>query len=369
MDSRQVVARFEAERQALALMDHPNIARILDGGTTEKGRPFFVMELVRGIPITDYCDRAALTTRQRLELFVQVCAAVQYAHQKGIIHRYAALGNAHAPSALAAGNTAPRGIAANAAGTTYWVTDANKTIYVYNAGGTLLGSWTAGGLAANAQVEGIAVAPNGTDVWLIDSSQDKVYKFTGAASRLSGTQSAASSFNLASGNGNGKGIVTDGTSLWVVDNGSTIDKVFKYTLSGALLGSWTITGGGGSPTGITLDPTNVSHLWIVDNGTDRVYQYTAATGRTSGSQSASATFALAPGNTNPQDIADPPPPSLLLTAVGEPRSALWDHGHPLAIAAGHDRSAAVRVESPLTNIWLAPDLDAERDRRKGHLVF
>jgi serine/threonine protein kinase/tetratricopeptide (TPR) repeat protein len=87
MDTRQVVARFEAERQALALMDHPNIARIHDGGTTESGRPFFVMELVRGVPITDFCDERKLTTRQRLELFVQVCAAVQHAHQKGVIHR------------------------------------------------------------------------------------------------------------------------------------------------------------------------------------------------------------------------------------------------------------------------------------------
>ncbi len=87
MDSRQVIARFEAERQALALMDHPNIARVLDGGATADRRPYFVMELVKGIPITDYCDQARLAPRQRLELFIDVCAAVQHAHQKGIIHR------------------------------------------------------------------------------------------------------------------------------------------------------------------------------------------------------------------------------------------------------------------------------------------
>ena len=87
LDSGQVVARFEAERQALALMDHPNIARVFDAGTTEGGRPFFVMELVKGMPITEYCDTHRLTIRQRLELFVQVCQAVQHAHQKGIIHR------------------------------------------------------------------------------------------------------------------------------------------------------------------------------------------------------------------------------------------------------------------------------------------
>ena len=88
MDSRQVIARFEAERQALALMDHPNIARVLDAGTTDAGRPYFVMELVKGVPITEYCDAQPPHARaQRLELFVQVCQAVQHAHTKGIIHR------------------------------------------------------------------------------------------------------------------------------------------------------------------------------------------------------------------------------------------------------------------------------------------
>jgi serine/threonine protein kinase/tetratricopeptide (TPR) repeat protein len=87
MDSRQVIGRFEAERQALALMDHPNIARVLDAGTTESGRPFFVMELVKGIPITDYCDKHRASPKERLELFIAVCQAVQHAHQKGIIHR------------------------------------------------------------------------------------------------------------------------------------------------------------------------------------------------------------------------------------------------------------------------------------------
>jgi eukaryotic-like serine/threonine-protein kinase len=87
MDTKQVVARFEAERQALAMMDHPNIAKVLDAGTTEVGRPFFVMELVRGIRITDYCDQANLTTKERLDLFIKVCQAIQHAHQKGIIHR------------------------------------------------------------------------------------------------------------------------------------------------------------------------------------------------------------------------------------------------------------------------------------------
>ena len=87
MDTVQVIARFEAERQALAIMEHPSIAKVLDAGTTQSGRPFFVMELVKGVPITEYCDRNQFTPRERLELFIRVCEAIQHAHQKGIIHR------------------------------------------------------------------------------------------------------------------------------------------------------------------------------------------------------------------------------------------------------------------------------------------
>ncbi len=87
MDTKQVVARFEAEQQSLAVMDHPNIAKVYDAGSTEKGRPFFAMELVHGIPITEYCDKHNLTIHERLELFIPLCQAVQHAHQKGVIHR------------------------------------------------------------------------------------------------------------------------------------------------------------------------------------------------------------------------------------------------------------------------------------------
>ena len=87
MDTSEVVARFQSERQALALMDHPAIAKVFDAGTTPEGRPYFVMEYVAGMPITDYCDKHKLTMRQRLELFILVCEGVQHAHQKAIIHR------------------------------------------------------------------------------------------------------------------------------------------------------------------------------------------------------------------------------------------------------------------------------------------
>src|SRR5262245_47527114 len=87
MDTAQVVARFDAERQALAVMDHPNIARVLDAGVAPIGQPYFVMELVKGLPLTQYCDRQRLTTRQRLELVIPLCRAVQHEHQKGVLHR------------------------------------------------------------------------------------------------------------------------------------------------------------------------------------------------------------------------------------------------------------------------------------------
>jgi hypothetical protein len=218
-------------------------------------------------------------------------------------YEYGASGNPVENYALNTGDTAPRGAASTISGDRVWVVDANKTVYIYNTSGGLLGSWTAGGLASNATVEGIAT--DGTDIWIVDARQDKVYRYAGGASRLSGSQNAASNFALNSGNTSPKDVVTDGTNLWVVNDAST-DKVFKYTMAGSLVGSWTMTGAGSSPTGITLDPSGGGQLWVVDSGTDRVYQFDDARGRISGSQASSTSFALAAGNTNPQGIADPP---------------------------------------------------------------
>jgi len=119
--------------------------------------------------------------------------------------------------------------------------------------------------------------------------------------------------------------------LWVV-NDSTTDKVYKYTLSGSALGSWTIDAANASPTGLTINPSNVSDIWIVDNGTKKVYQYTAAAGRISGSQNAAATFALAAGNTNPQDIADPPTPGRSLTPAPVPENIISPSVQPVRAA-------------------------------------
>jgi hypothetical protein len=250
-------------------------------------------------------------------------------------YEYGNPGNSIENYTLNSGNTAPRGAASTAAGTTVWVVDANKKVYIYNTSGGLLGSWTAGSLASNATVEGIAT--NGADVWIVDARQDKVFRYTSAAGRTSGSQNAASSFSLNSANTSPKDIVTDGTYLWVVNDSST-DKVFKYTLSGSLVGSWTITGAGSNPTGITLDPTGGGTLWIVDSGTDRVYQFDNARGRTSGSQSPSTYFALAAGNTNPQGIADPPKPASDLAPL-----TFWTESDLSNLAAERIRKGTKRI--------------------------
>jgi DNA-binding beta-propeller fold protein YncE len=271
---------------------------------------------------------------------------------------YGANGSPAGNSTLGNGDTSPRGAAAKADGTLVWVVDANKKVYVYDPAGGLLGSWSAGGLSSSVQVEGLA--SNGTDIWLLDNKLDRVYQYAGAASRLSGSQSAASSFSLASGNSNGKGIVTDGTSFWVVDDGSTTDQVYKYTLSGGLLGSWTIDPRDKHPTGLTIDPSNVSDIWIVDSGTRKVYQYTAAASRTSGSQNAAATFSLAAGNTNPQDIADPPPPSTRILPAPLPDHAAADgwmaEPLPSGMRAVLDSVASSAGARPSLASWLLGEL-------------
>ena len=262
-------------------------------------------------------------------------------------YEYGETGVAVENYALGTGNTAPRGAASTAAGTNVWVVDANKKVYIYDTSGALVGSWTAGGLQSNAALQGIAT--DGTDIWLIDAQTDRVYRYTGAAALTSGSQNAASSFGLNSGNTNSKDIVTDGTYLWTV-NDSTSDYVFKYTVAGTYVGKWKIsTSGAKAPTGITLDPSSPAHIWIVDSGTDRVYQYDNAASLTSGSKSANGNFVLSSGNTNPQGIADPPPPGALLlddalAPMTSPRAAAVD----LALLQGLAMSRADSIAAP----WL-----------------
>ncbi|MBM3966251.1 MAG: hypothetical protein FJ308_14485 [Planctomycetes bacterium] len=212
--------------------------------------------------------------------------------------------------AINSGNTAPRGIATTSAGTKLWIVDNNKKVYVYTNTGTLLGSWTAGTLASNATVEGLAT--DGTNIWIVDSRADRVYYYANAAALTSGT-ATATSFALATGNTNPKDVVFGVTNniryLWVVNDAAT-DTVFRYALgaNGLVTGSatsWTLNSANSRPTGITVDPSNATQdIWVVDSGKDRVYKY--ANGR-SGAATLTSSFALTTGNTNPQGIADPPP--------------------------------------------------------------
>jgi hypothetical protein len=217
--------------------------------------------------------------------------------------RYAANGAAQGSTALVSANAAPRGVASMVGVEKTWVIDANRNVYVYNAtSGALVGNWSAGSMANNATPEGIAT--DGTDIWIVDSKSDKVFRYAGAASRTSGSQTAASSFPLS--NGSAKDMVTDGYSLWIVDDTAKTDRVYKYNLDGGwLVGSWTVDSANKAPTGITLDPANIGDIWISDGGTDRVYKYAAAASRDSGSQSSASSFALATGNGNAQGLVVP----------------------------------------------------------------
>jgi len=279
------------------------ITSVLTGGPTKT----FTLNLSGAVNATITRGQATGSILNHMTKFFVVDGGTAETYQ------YGSGGTSEEITAQSSGDIAPRGVATTEAGTTVWVVDANKSVYVYTNHGVLLGSWSPGGLSSSAQFTGIAT--NGTDIWLVDSNSDKVYKYSGAASRLSGSQNPSSSFKLASGktgDPNPQDIVTDGTSFWVVDG--TALKVFKYTLSGSLLGSWAIDPADTHPTGITVTPNGASDVWIVDNGTDKVYQYIGAASRTSGSQNAAATFALAAGNTNPKGIADPPPTDSMLPA-------------------------------------------------------
>jgi VCBS repeat-containing protein len=214
--------------------------------------------------------------------------------------KYAAEGTYMASHLLNKADSKPRGIASNPAGTIQWVIDGGGTVFVYDNIGTLLGSW----VPSNAgKPEGITVW--GNDLWLVDPNADRVQVFVGGANLRSGRVGATSSFQLNAANLDSTDIVTDGTHLWVLNNTATSDKVFRYLVNGTLEGSWTLSATNPTPTGITLDPTNVNHLWIVDASTDRVLQYSGSTTRLTGAQEPDLSFALNANNSDPQGIADP----------------------------------------------------------------
>lgn len=199
---------------------------------------------------------------------------------------------------LDGGNSNPRGATSISDGSRVWIVDSNRNVYVYDGDGALQTSGAASGLN---QPEGIAT--DGTHVWIVDRKAKQVLRYDDAA--VAGDWTPDFSFSLSGANSSAMGIATDGASIWIVDDGRRTDQVFKYRASdGALLGNWAIADQNSKPTGIANDPSGASaSLWIVDNGTDQVFEYGNALADAGGSLV--NVFSLAPANTNPQGIADP----------------------------------------------------------------
>jgi len=209
-------------------------------------------------------------------------------------------------------NSNPRGIASNAAGDRIWVIDGGnannkgskqgKSVFVYDGQGHALYQWQALGLN---QPEGITT--DGTNLWIVDNAQDKVFYYANAASRTGGSQEPTSSFLLHQENQNAYDLVTDGTKLWVIDDYNNSDSVFVYTVGGTSLGHWWLGPESKSPSGITLNPSGGSDLWTVDHHNDRVYYYPGGRDWVTGTHAAPTSFPLDPDNKLPQGIADPLP--------------------------------------------------------------
>jgi hypothetical protein len=225
------------------------------------------------------------------------------------IYGYTAGGGLIATNSQQSGNTDAYGITGDAAGTKLWVLDLDKTVNVYNTNGTALGQWTATDIGATP--EGIAL--DGNDLWMLDRATRAIKWYDDAALNTSGTDTAEKTFILPTTVNIAKGITTDGTTLWVVEDDSA-NTVFRYTIVRSLgtptgltaAGSWTLNSANTTPTGITLDPTGASNsLWVVDSGTDTVYEYANARSLTSGTGFLASTFKLTAANTNAQDIFDP----------------------------------------------------------------
>ena len=218
------------------------------------------------------------------------------------IYRYATGGTSLGDfDASAAYN--PRGITTTGEGNPVWVISEEgspERVYVYDTDGeTLLGDWTAKNLS-NPQ----GIATDGTDIWVVDRSSDKVKRYAGGATRRAGHQYPADEFRLAYGNQDPRGITTDGQTIWVVDTGS--DRVFAYDIAGNPINWWDLDDKNTSPRGITINPNGGDGVWVVDSGDDAVYHYANATFPHLGNrQSAVNVFDLAPGNNHPEGIADP----------------------------------------------------------------
>jgi hypothetical protein len=231
-------------------------------------------------------------------------------------YRYTESGRSIDDFALQGDNSDPRGATALADESTVWVLDKdrNENVYVYDREGVVFGAWQARKTWAensnmSDKVEGIAT--DGTDIWIVDKDKDVVFFYSGGASFTAGSHNATSKFDLHAKNNEARGITTDGVHLWVVEeeggsDGGT-DRVYKYTVGGNYLGRWRVDSSITRPRGITIDPAGGDSIWIVDEESEKIYQYDNATGQTNGFRSADFTYDLNPENDKPQGIADPRP--------------------------------------------------------------
>jgi len=266
--------------------------------------------------------------------------------------QYAADGSPGGSTSLGGGNDDARGATAHSTGSTLWVVDEDQNVYVYDESGNLQGSWHSTDVS---RPEGIAT--DDTDLWIVDGQSDSVYRYSGAAGFLSGSHAANSTFKLDNANKNPTGITTDGTHIWVVNDKMNADTVFKYTVAGSLVGSWNLDNANTRPEGITIDPTNVNDVWIVDDGTDQVFQYAGGAGWNSGSHAAAATFDLSAGNSSPRGIADPPPPE---QGESRPTSASF---------SGHFATAVDRIWDQAASPAKRPArADAQVARRRSEVL-
>jgi len=224
--------------------------------------------------------------------------------------KYDSLGNSQQNFAVVPTN--PRGITANVTGSNVWIANSDGRIYNYTSAGAHVANW-------DSKIKDLqGVTTNGTHLWTVSDKAKRVYYYPNGTTRANGSSvSPTSSFALNAYNSNPTDLTTDGKFIWVVNDGgsSSADMVFKYSLSGSYLGRWKLDSANSRPTGISVDPAGGNKLWVVDSGTDRIYEYSGATGSLSGGLIASKTYALAAGNTNPQGIADPPRPDEMAEAI------------------------------------------------------
>ena len=262
---------------------------------------------------------------------------------------YAENGEAISSYNLDRSTNKPRGIASNATGTLQWTVDTKGNVTVYDNTGSMLGTWLAQNLS---KPEGITVS--GNDLWIVDNGTDRVYKFTNGANVRSGRVAATSSFALNSANTSPMDLVTDGTRIWVLNDTVGNDRVFRYSTTGTLQGNWGLSVTNPSPTGITLDPNNVNHLWTVDSSTRKVYQYDGATALTTGTLEPSRAFALAPTNVNPQGIADP-------LFEMHARSKATQHNYIAPLDVNHDGQVNALDVQDLLSVLSHDDMTASLD--------